>query len=355
MRSLLTSGKDHNRQPPDPLSAVEVSGLRQSYGDYEAVRGVSFSVARGELFALLGTNGAGKTTALEVLEGYRAPTAGTVRVLGLDPWADGPLVRRRIGVMLQQGGFFNELTVRETVDSWRGFISGARRTAEVLEQVDLGGRAGTRVGQLSGGERRRLDLALAVLNSPELLFLDEPTTGMDPEARRNTWRLVKELRADGTTVVLTTHYLEEAEQLADRVAIMTQGRIATTGTVAEVLSGRGSRISFPLPVGVRAQDLPDLPEGTDSVRPVLGGAPGHETAGYAVGRTAPALAALHRWAAGAGVELDGIEVRGASLEDVFLELAHPDHAHADQPHDNHARDDHAQDDHARDDHAKAVR
>ena len=323
MDNFFEPGKDH-KEP-----AVDVEGLRQSYGDYEAVRGVSFTVARGELFALLGTNGAGKTTTLEVVEGYRAPTAGRVRVLGLDPYADGPLVRRRIGVMLQEGGFFNELTVRETVDSWRGFISGARRTEQVLEQVDLAARARTRVGQLSGGERRRLDLALAVLNGPELLFLDEPTTGMDPEARRNTWRLVKELRAAGTTVVLTTHYLEEAQQLADRVAIMTEGRIAATGTVAEVLSGRGSRISFPVPPRLHQVDLPELPDG----RPVFEGDPGHETAVYAVERTAPALAALHRWAGAAGVELDGIEVRSASLEDVFLELAHDAH----DAHDTHAK------------------
>ncbi|WP_329136432.1 ABC transporter ATP-binding protein [Streptomyces sp. NBC_01476] len=310
-----TRQEDRNISP-----AVDVRELHQSYGAYEAVRGVSFTVARGELFALLGTNGAGKTTTLEVVEGYRAPTSGSVRVLGLDPYADGPAVRRRIGVMLQEGGFFNELTVRETVDAWRGFISGARPAGEVLEQVDLAGRAGVRVGQLSGGERRRLDLALAVLNGPELLFLDEPTTGMDPEARRNTWRLVKELRAGGTTVVLTTHYLEEAQHLADRVAIMARGRIAATGTVAEVLSGRGSRITFRIPDGLRAGDLPVLrvPGGGT---PVMEGAAGRETAAYAVERTGPALAALHRWAAERGVELDGIEVRSASLEDVFLELA----------------------------------
>ena len=328
MENIFSSGKDrsHSAAPP-PRHAVEVEDLHQSYGEYAAVRGISFTVAPGELFALLGTNGAGKTTTLEVIEGYRAPTSGTVRVLGLDPYADGPKVRRRIGVMLQEGGFFAELTVRETVDSWRGFISGARRTAEVLEQVDLARRADTRVGQLSGGERRRLDLALAVLNGPDLLFLDEPSTGMDPEARRNTWRLVKELRAAGTTVVLTTHYLEEAEQLADRVAIMTEGRIAATGTVAEVVSGRVSRISFPLHGRLHPDDLPVLPQPAGAVTAVLEGTPGHETAAYAVERTAPALAALQRWAGDAGVELDGIEVRAASLEDVFLELAHERAAH----------------------------
>ncbi|WP_431681500.1 ABC transporter ATP-binding protein [Kitasatospora sp. KL5] len=295
-------------------AAVEVRDLHRRYGDYEAVRGVSFTVARGELFALLGTNGAGKTTTLEVLEGYSTPSSGTVRVFGLDPYAQGREVRRRTGVMLQEGGFFKELTVRETVDSWRSFITGARPTAEVLGRVGLTERAGTRVAQLSGGERRRLDLALAVLGGPELLFLDEPTTGMDPEARRITWRIVKELQAAGTTVLLTTHYLEEAQQLADRVAIMDKGRLAAVGTVDEVLAGHGTRISFPLPDGISARQLPV----------VLGesAAVADGVAVYTAARTAPALAALHSWAAEWSVELDGIEVRSASLEDVFLELAH---------------------------------
>ncbi|WP_405018255.1 ABC transporter ATP-binding protein [Kitasatospora sp. NBC_00070] len=305
----LTTGPGITGEP-----AVEVSDLRRSYGDYEAVRGISFTVARGELFALLGTNGAGKTTTLEVLEGYSRPSSGTVRVLGLDPYGQGRLVRRRTGVMLQEGGFFKELTVRETVDSWRSFISGAQPTAAVLDRVGLTERAGTRVAQLSGGERRRLDLALAVLNTPELLFLDEPTTGMDPEARRATWRLVSELRAAGTTVLLTTHYLEEAQQLADRVAIMDRGQLAAVGTVEEVLSGHGTRITFPLPAGLLPAQLPpvlgELPTVTDG------------TVRYTVARTAPALAALHTWAAELDVELDGIEARNASLEDVFLELAH---------------------------------
>ncbi|RKE20741.1 ABC transporter ATP-binding protein [Streptomyces sp. TLI_171] len=305
-----------------PLSenspAVEVTGLRRSYGDYEAVRGISFSIARGELFALLGTNGAGKTTTLEVLEGHHPPTSGSVRVLGgLDPFTAGPQVRRRTGAMLQEGGFFKELTVKETVDCWRTFTSRARPTAEVLARVGLEPKAGTRVGQLSGGERRRIDLALAVLNDPELLFLDEPTTGMDPEARRATWRLVKELRAAGTTVVLTTHYLEEAQQLADRVAIMDRGVIAAAGTVGEVLSGRGDLITLPLPPGRPLAALPEL----------LGSAPSlaDGRAVYRVPRSAPALAALHSWAAAHDVELDGLEVRSSSLEDVFLDLAahHP--------------------------------
>ncbi|MGW4381755.1 ABC transporter ATP-binding protein [Kitasatospora sp. NPDC004531] len=293
--------------------AVEVVDLRRSYGDYEAVRGISFTIARGELFALLGTNGAGKTTTLEVLEGYHPPTSGSVRVFGLDPFTAGTRVRRRTGTMLQEGGFFKELTVKETVDCWRSFTSRARPTAEVLARVALEAKAGTRVGQLSGGERRRLDLALAVLNDPELLFLDEPTTGMDPEARRATWRLVEELRAGGTTVVLTTHYLEEAQQLADRVAIMDAGLIAAAGTVGEVLSGRGDLITLPLPPGRPLASLPEL----------LGAAPSlaDGRAVYRVPRSAPALAALHAWSAAQGVELDGLEVRASSLEDVFLDLA----------------------------------
>ncbi|MFD9129457.1 ABC transporter ATP-binding protein [Kitasatospora sp. NPDC059571] len=298
--------------PGEP--AVEVHRLHRSYGEYEAVRGVSFTVARGELFALLGTNGAGKTTTLEVLEGHRPPTSGTVRVLGLDPYTEGTAVRRRTGVMLQEGGFFKELTVRETVDAWRSFLSGARPAGEVLERVGLTGRSGTRVGQLSGGERRRLDLALAVLNAPELLFLDEPTTGMDPEARRTTWQLVEELRAAGTTVLLTTHYLEEAQQLADRVAIMDRGRLAAVGTVAQVLSGHGTRITFPLPGGVTPAQLPSVLGESATVE--------NGTVVYTAARTGPALAVLHGWATGLGVELDGIEARNASLEDVFLDLAH---------------------------------
>ncbi|MFJ1757450.1 ABC transporter ATP-binding protein [Kitasatospora sp. NPDC088134] len=296
---------------------MEVTDLRRSYGDYEAVRGISFSIARGELFALLGTNGAGKTTTLEVLEGYHPPTSGRVRVFGLDPFTAGPQVRRRTGTMLQEGGFFKELTVKETVDCWRAFTSRARPTAEVLARVALEPKAGTRVSQLSGGERRRLDLALAVLNDPELLFLDEPTTGMDPEARRATWQLVEELRAGGTTVVLTTHYLEEAQQLADRVAIMDRGTIAATGTVRQVLSGRGDLITLPLPAGRPLAELPEL----------AGTAPSWEDgrAVYRVPRSAPALAALHSWAAGRHIELDGLEVRSSSLEDLFLDLAahHP--------------------------------
>ncbi|WP_225850367.1 ABC transporter ATP-binding protein [Streptomyces sp. HPF1205] len=315
----------------DSVPVVDVRDLHKSYGGYRAVRGVSFTVMRGELFALLGTNGAGKTTTLEILEGFHAPTAGSVRVFGLDPCRDGVAVRRRTGVMLQDGGFFNELTTRETVDSWRGFLHGPRRTAQVLHQVGLAGRADVRVGRLSGGERRRLDLALALLGGPELLFLDEPTAGMDPEARRATWLLVEELLEGGTTVVLTTHYLEEAQHLADRVAVMADGRIAATGTVSEVLAGHGSQVAFWLPDGLGPGDLPVLARAAGDGTPVVERAAGRRRARYTVDRTGPALAELHRWAARRRVELDGVEVRPVRLEDVFLELTRRPHGHPGHP------------------------
>ncbi|MEU9012106.1 ABC transporter ATP-binding protein [Streptomyces sp. NPDC048479] len=236
---------------------IEAEGLRRTYsGGFEAVTGISFSVARGEIFALLGTNGAGKTSTVELLEGLAAPDGGTVRVLGHDPYRERAAVRPRTGVMLQEGGFPSDLTAAETARMWAGCTSGARPIGEALELVGLEGRAGVRVKQLSGGERRRLDLALSVLGRPEVLFLDEPTTGLDVEGRHGTWELVRALRNGGTTVLLTTHYLEEAESLADRLAIMHRGRIVTAGSPAEVTAARPSRIRFALPKGVTAARLP---------------------------------------------------------------------------------------------------
>lgn len=242
---------------------IDVTDLRRVYGDktkgsFEAVRGVGFSVGRGELFALLGTNGAGKTSTVELIEGLAAPAGGRVRVLGHDPYTERDLVRPRIGVMLQDGGFPSELTVTETVRMWAGCTSGARPIGEALEAVGLAKRGKVRVKQLSGGEKRRLDLALALLGRPEVLFLDEPTTGLDAEGRRDTWELVRRLRAEGTTVLLTTHYLEEAEELADRLAILHEGRIAAEGRVDEVVASQPSHISFELPDGYFVGDLPPL-------------------------------------------------------------------------------------------------
>ncbi|MZD07268.1 ATP-binding cassette domain-containing protein [Streptomyces sp. SID5785] len=300
---------------------IDVTDLRRVYGDgkrgtFEAVRGVSFSVGRGELFALLGTNGAGKTSTVELLEGLAAPAGGQVRVLGHDPRTERDLVRPRIGVMLQEGGFPNELSVLETTRMWAGCTSGARPVDEALEMVGLTGRAPVRVKQLSGGEKRRLDLALALIGRPEVLFLDEPTTGLDAEGRQETWNLVRALRAEGTTVLLTTHYLEEAEELADRLAILHEGRIAAAGTVDEVVAAQPSHISFELPQGYFVGDLPPL----DRL-----GVSGHEVVGATVRlRTAElqrAATGLLVWARDAGVELRRLDVRGASLEEAFLRIA----------------------------------
>ncbi|MFE5210235.1 ABC transporter ATP-binding protein [Streptomyces sp. NPDC056600] len=304
---------------------IEVTDLRRVYkGGYEAVRGISFSVGRGEIFALLGTNGAGKTSTVELLEGMDRPAGGRIRVLGHDPYADRAAVRPRTGVMLQEGGFPSELTVAETARMWAGCTSGARPEGEVLQLVGLRGRADVKVKQLSGGERRRLDLALALLGDPEVLFLDEPTTGLDAEGRRETWDLVRALRDQGTTVLLTTHYLEEAEDLADRLAILHDGRIAVAGTPAEVTATRPSRISFELPAGLLPGDLPPL-------APM--GVVDHHTEGSLLRlhtrelqRTATALLS---WAAGEGVELRRLDVRSASLEEAFLDIAREAGGHRD--------------------------
>ncbi|SEE77200.1 ABC transporter ATP-binding protein [Jiangella alba] len=295
---------------------IEVSGVRRSYGDYEAVRGVTFSVARGELFALLGTNGAGKTSTLEVVEGLARPAAGRVRVLGRDPYTDRAAVRPRIGVMLQQGGFPADLTAAETATMWAGTLTLPRPVAEALELVDLAHRADVAVKQLSGGERRRLDLALAVLARPDVLFLDEPTTGLDPESRRNTWRLVRTLLDDGVTVLLTTHYLDEAEELADRLAIMHQGRIVRTGTVAEVVASQPATVSFALPTSVPRDQLPELP-GTFAVDD------GRRVELH-TGTMQATLTGLLVWARDHGVELHDLSARPASLEQAFLAVASSD-------------------------------
>lgn len=291
---------------------IQADDVRRSYaGGFEAVTGVSFSVARGELFALLGTNGAGKTSTVELLEGLARPDGGTVRVLGHDPYTERARVRPRIGVMLQEGGFPSELSVAETVRMWAGCTSGARPTGEALELVGLGHRARVRVKQLSGGERRRLDLALALLGRPEVLFLDEPTTGLDAEGRRDTWELVRRLQEDGITVLLTTHYLEEAEALADRLAIMHRGRIVTTGTTAEVTAARPARIRFELPEGIPAARLPlGLRAAAEGPRIEI-----------RTHRLQDSLTELLRWAAESDVPLLGLDARSASLEEAFLDIA----------------------------------
>ncbi|MEU6061094.1 ABC transporter ATP-binding protein [Streptomyces sp. NPDC047097] len=296
--------------------AIRADGLRRRYagarGGFEAVRGIDLAVEHGEIFALLGTNGAGKTSTVELLEGLAEPSGGTVRVLGRDPYRQRAEVRPRIGVMLQEGGFPSDLTVAETVRMWAGCTTGARPVGEALELTGLGGRAAVRVKQLSGGERRRLDLALALLGRPEVLFLDEPTTGLDAEGRRETWRLVRRLREGGTTVLLTTHYLEEAESLADRLAIMHGGRIVAAGTPAEVTAARPARIRFTLPEGVPAGRLPlSLRAASEDGRRVEVRTPDLQQA----------LGELLFWARESAVRLEGLDARSASLEEAFLDIA----------------------------------
>ena len=294
-----------------PECAIEVAGLRKAYGRHEAVRGVDFQVRRGEVFGLLGPNGAGKTTTVEILEGYRERTAGHVAVLGHDPAERGAELRTRVGIVLQSCGIYPHLTVRETVAHWASLYPRPRDVEEVLAVTGLGSAAGRRNRTLSGGQSRRLDFALALIGDPELIFLDEPTTGFDPAARRASWEVISGLRALGTTILLTTHYMEEAERLADRIAVMRDGVIVATGTPA-TLGGRNraqATIGFTLPEGV---DLADLaPTATVDEH-------GH----VALGSTSPMadLHALTGRAIALGLELSDIEVRRPTLEDVYLEL-----------------------------------
>ncbi|MGY1810486.1 ABC transporter ATP-binding protein [Blastococcus sp. SYSU D00669] len=291
--------------------AVEVRDLRRRHRDFEAVRGISFEVGAGEVFALLGVNGAGKTSALEVVEGLAPAAGGSVRVLGADPLRERAAVRPRLGVLLQSSGLPGDLTVGETVRTWARTLTDPQPADEVLDAVGLADRVGVRVRSLSGGERRRLDLALAVLGRPRVLVLDEPTAGLDPESRRAVWALVRRLVAEGTAVLLTTHHLEEAEQLADRIAVMRAGRIVLSGTAEEIAASRPASIRFTLPPG--APPLPGLP-GAE----LAAGAPRVELHAK---HLQPALTALLTWAEDAGVALGGLQARSASLEDAFLAVA----------------------------------
>ncbi|SDC18915.1 ABC-2 type transport system ATP-binding protein [Geodermatophilus telluris] len=291
--------------------AVEVTDLRRRHGSFEAVRGISVEVRPGEVLALLGVNGAGKTSALEVLEGLAPAAGGSVRVLGADPRRERAAVRPHLGVLLQDSGLPGDLTVAETVRTWAGTLTAPRPVGEALAQVGLSGRADVRVRSLSGGERRRLDLALALLGRPRVLVLDEPTTGLDPESRRTVWRLVRGLVDDGAAVVLTTHHLEEAEQLADRIAIMRAGTVVVAGTREEIAASQPATVSFRLDPGA---PRPPVPAGVT----VVSAGPRVEWHTHAL---QPVLAELLAWAARAGVVLPGLQARAASLEQAFLAVA----------------------------------
>jgi len=295
--------------------AVKVCDLRMSYGATQVLCGVDFEVRYGEVFCLLGPNGAGKTTTLEILEGFRRPTAGTVRVLGLDPAAQAGRLRERAGMVLQECGFPRQARVAELIDLWRTYYPNPRPLRDLLEVVELTEARNTQVKKLSVGQRRRLDFALALAGDPDLVFLDEPTTGFDPEARRRCWAAIENLRRLGKTVLLTTHYLDEAERLADRIAILRSGRIELTGTTQEVavLAGLATRISFTTPAALRCGQIP-LPDGIDlAVR-------GSESVCHS-GNPGMTLRLLLDWALQHSLgDLDGLAVTAPSLEDTYLQL-----------------------------------
>jgi ABC-2 type transport system ATP-binding protein len=296
-------------------AAIEVCDLTMSYGRHSVLRGVDFEVRSGEVFCLLGPNGAGKTTTLEILEGFRRPGGGKVRVLGLDPAATSQAakLRERTGIVLQECGFPRQARVGELIELWRSYYPAPRSTSELLEVVELAEAACTQVRQLSGGQRRRLDFALALAGDPDLIFLDEPTTGFDPEARRRLWAAVENLRGLGKTVLLTTHYLDEAERLADRIAILRQGRIELTGTPQEVAARAclGTRVSFRVPAAVRDGRVP-LPEGLDLT--VCGPQASCQTA-----NAGQAMRLLLDWAALHDLgDLECLSVSAPSLEDAYL-------------------------------------
>ena len=275
--------------------AIEVRDLRKSYGELEAVRGIEFSVQRGEIYGLLGPNGAGKTSTVEILEGYRERSSGSVSVLGYDPQARPRELRRRVGIVLQSSGIYSQVRVGEVIGHFAGFYPHPRDVDEVIALVGLSDKRDERARKLSGGQRRRLDLALALIGDPELIFLDEPTTGFDPAARRTAWQTIRSLKDLGKTVLLTTHYLDEAQELADRVAIIKGGQILAEGSPAELGVGAGSRYRV-----AYVRDGEPVIHQTDDPTSFL-----HELTADALSR---------------GERLEGLSVTRPSLEEIYLEL-----------------------------------
>ncbi|MER7580308.1 ABC transporter ATP-binding protein [Kitasatospora sp. NPDC097691] len=296
-------------------AAISADGIRQRYGDVQAVDGVSFTVEAGEFYGILGPNGAGKTTTMEILEGVREPDEGRVELLGMTPWPRNPKLLPRIGVQFQASAFFRKLTARETIRTFASFYGvGPKRADAMLERVGLADKAETLTDQMSGGQAQRLSIACALAHDPELVFLDEPTTGLDPQARRNLWDLLRDINAEGRTVVLTTHYLDEAEVLCDRVSIMDHGKILHTGAPAALIR----EIDDTVRISVASGQLP-----VDRARELLTAA-GADIANLeddsvslsvSTRLPAPVLSVLAEQNA-----LRGLEVRGATLEDVFLQL-----------------------------------
>jgi ABC-2 type transport system ATP-binding protein len=305
----MTSTRTHIAEP-----AIEVRDLRKSYGDVEALRGISFEVARGEVFCLLGPNGAGKTTAVEILEGYRLRSGGDARVLGIDPAAGDRELRERVGIVLQQCGVQNDLTVAELIEMYGRYYVRRRSVDEVIELVELSEKRHVRAKKLSGGQRRRLDLALALVGDPDLIFLDEPTTGFDPAARRHSWSTIRSLCELGKTVFLTTHFMDEAQYLADRVAVMRAGEIIAIGSPDEI-GGRDlrpSEIRFVLPAGWSLGDVPPVPSRGRSL----------DGDRVQITTTEPVIAAqqITTWAVEHNIDLEHFSVTQPTLEDIYLEL-----------------------------------
>ncbi len=299
------------------MAVIDVGDLHKFYGTTHAVNGLTFRIEAGEVYALLGANGAGKSTVVEILEGHRTSTSGTVEVLGGDPARAGRAFRDRIGIVLQSSGVETEFTVREVIELYGGCYRNPRPLDEVVALVGLDEKVDARIGSLSGGQRRRIDLALGIVGRPELLFLDEPTTGFDPSARRKAWDLIEALGDDGTTVLLTTHYLDEAEHLADRVGVLAQGRLIAEGSPDQLIGQvSGTVISFMLP------DVLSLDDTRRTVAELLGVEV--RVSGRLVEANVDApTAAVHRltgWAMAAGHELEALSVARVSLEDVYLSL-----------------------------------
>jgi ABC-2 type transport system ATP-binding protein len=313
-RSAGTSVEEAQRAARDRPPVITVRGLHKSYGSVKAVRGLDVTVYEGEIFAFVGPNGAGKTTTVEILEGYRHRDAGDVAVLGCDPAHPTTAWRSRIGLVLQTCRMPPDLTVRELVDRYAAYYPHPRNVDDTIEQVGLSEKRATRAGKLSGGQERRLDVALALIGDPDLVFLDEPTTGFDPAARHQAWDMIKGLRDLGKTVLLTTHFMDEASILADRVVVIAAGRIIAEGT-PDTLGGRarGSEIRFELPQGIGIGDLPGAVTGELTAR-------GNDQFVIATTHPLPALAALTSWAMNRGMDLPGLEVRRPSLEEIYLKL-----------------------------------
>lgn len=294
-------------------NVIEVEGLIKRFGSLTAVDNVSFSVERGEIFGLLGKNGAGKTTTVEILEGYQTPDEGRVQVLGVDPERGGGQWKDRIGMVLQDSDFDPSHTVAETVKLFAGFFSHPKSVAETLELVGLTDKATTRIGRLSGGQRRRVDVALGIVGSPELLFLDEPTTGFDPSARREFWTMLEGLRSSGTSILLTTHYMEEAQHLCDRIAILASGRVVAEGTSTSLIALAGTTtVRFDVVDGL---DVAVLSREVGVVFRVDG-----EVVSALLANPQAEMLRLLQYVERAGHELEGLEVVRPTLDDVFLDV-----------------------------------